>query len=144
MTSYQADVQAIEKLVEDLFAAISWDEKTSPNWDAFRSKVKSEVVLYPSARPVNPTSLDPFIAMMQGQKDSGGLRTFDEAVTGHKILVFGNFAVGLSAYSQQINGGDIGYGVNGFVFIKENGQWKIGAMCWDKETTEHPIPADLK
>ncbi len=143
MADYDADVKAIEKVVEDLFATLCWEEDTPPAWDKFRALTRPETVLYPSARPMSPTALEPFIAMMQGQRENGGLRTFDEGVTGHQVMVFGNFAVCLSGYTQQANGGDVGRGVNGFLFIKDEDGWKIGAMCWDKVSAAHPLPPEL-
>jgi hypothetical protein len=143
MVDYEADVRAIEALVETLFASLCWTAESPPDWDRFRAQVKPEALLLPSARPVSPTALEPFIAMMKGQRDSGALHTFEESVTKHKILVFGNIAVALSAYNQQINGGDVGQGVNGFLLIRESDGWKIGAMCWDSASADHPVPDDL-
>ena len=143
MADYESDVREIGALVEALFASLCWNADSPPDWGRFRAQLKPETLLYPSARPVSPTTLEPFIAMMQGQRDSGALHTFDEGVLKHQILVFGNIAVALSAYSQRINGGDVAHGVNGFLFVRESDGWKIGAMCWDNASADNPVPAAL-
>lgn len=63
--------------------------------------------------------------MMEGQRTSGAIAVFEEAVTGHRIAVFGNIAVALSAYTQRINGGDPGRGVNGFLLIEQDGNGRV-------------------
>lgn len=140
---YSSDVTAIETVIEALFAGITWSADRMPDWDGFRAQLHPATTMFPSARPCAPTTLEPFVAMMEGQRTSGAITVFEEDVTGHRIAVFGNIAVALSAYTQRINGGDLGRGVNGFLLIKQDGDWQIAAMCWDNARPDHPVPDDL-
>lgn len=140
---YSEDIAVIGSMIDDMFSAISWDESARPDWDRFSAPCFEGVMLYPSARPVNPTALAPFTKMMVGQRDSGKLKTFEEKTLGHHVRVFGNIAVALSSFETTINGGETSRGVNGFLLIREQDDWKIVAICWDSESEGRPIPADL-
>lgn len=137
------NIKEIETVVEQLFGAISWSASSPPDWKAFSDCCLPGAKLFPASRPVNPTDLLPFIEMMQGQYE-GDLKDFDEAVTGHHVRVFGNIAIAFSGYTQRINGGDLTRGVNGFVMIRNDGKWKIAAMCWDGEKEGAQVPEDLR
>ena len=142
-TDYQDDVTAIGALLERMFEAISWNGDDVPDWQGFTAPIHEAAVLYPSSRPSKPTTADAFVTMMEGQRSGGGLTALEEKICGHRIAVFGNIAVALSGYVVQVNGGQPGQGVNGMLLLKEDGKWRIGAMCWDNASPDHPLPDDL-
>lgn len=137
------DIQKIEDLIERLFHAISWSICSPPDWETFALCCIPEAKLFPAARPVVPTDLQPFMEMMKAQY-GGDLKDFDETVTGHHVRVFGNIAIAFSGYKQRINGGDQTRGVNGFLLLRANDNWKIAAMCWDGEKDTAQVPEGLR
>ena len=73
------------------------------------------------------------------------LRSFEEAVLGTEIRVFGNVAVALAACEITENGAEINRGVEMLLLIKDDGVWRIAsqAWAWDTETPSKRIPAHL-
>jgi hypothetical protein len=143
MADYAQDEARIREIVEQMFEAISWSDTKAPDFDAFASAVRKDAVLVPSARPVSPTDIDTFVGRMSGQHSSGGMKTFDERANKTIVKVFGNLAVAIGSYQAQIDGGPIGRGANGFLLIRNEGDWQIAAMSWDSEGDGKPMPAEL-
>lgn len=139
---HEADKQEIGQIIADLFEAISWTRDSPPDWDNFAQPYLDKALLFPSARPVSSKTLEEFIAMMQGQYPEK-MHTLQEDVIRNEVRVFGNLAMALSSYSANINGEPAGRGVNGFLFLRDDGKWKIGAMCWDNESEDNPLPEAL-
>lgn len=140
---HQRDIEAIEKTIEDMFAAISWSAESPPDWKKFAAPALEGAVLAPSARPAALKGMEEFVAGMKNQRDSGNLVDFEERVLGHHVRVFGNIAVALSSYASRINEGDEMRGVNAFLLVKTEGSWRIAGMAWDGATEERPLPDDL-
>jgi hypothetical protein len=71
------------------------------------------------------------------------LRSFEEAVLGSEVDVFGNIAVALAACEMTENAGDTNRGVEALLLIKDAGIWRIVSQAWDRESESEPIPAHL-
>jgi hypothetical protein len=142
MERQEGDLKAIRNLIGRQFASMSWTDATGPDFAAFESDFLQDASLYPSARPVSAQSLNAFVQRM-GQLARTTLPCFDERVIGTKILVFGNVAVAAVACANTENGREGNRNVEMMLLVKSDGQWKIAAQAWDKETKSLPIPDDL-
>ncbi|MDA5192929.1 nuclear transport factor 2 family protein [Govanella unica] len=140
---YAADIKAIEALIDTMFRSITWSPQAAPDWDGFAAPCLDEALLIPASRPAKPTTVQPFVAMMQKQRDDGNLVDFEEHTIGHHVRVFGNTAIAMSSFATRINKGDERRGVNAFMLVKTEDRWRIAAMCWDNESADHALPADL-
>jgi hypothetical protein len=89
-------------------------------------------------------TVEEFIARMQGLEASGKLRTFHETMLGTTIQVFGNVAVALGACEMLENGEEVTRDVGAFLFVNDDGEWRIAAQAWDLENDANPIPAHLR
>lgn len=143
MANYAKDEARIREIVEQMFAAISWSGEKAPDFGTFSGAVRKDAVLVPAARPVSPTDIDSFVGRMSGMYDNGSMKTFDERANKTIVKVFGNLAVAIGSYHAQFDGGPIGRGANGFLFVRNEGDWQIAAMGWDSEDETKPLPADL-
>ncbi|ABQ66869.1 hypothetical protein Swit_0501 [Rhizorhabdus wittichii RW1] len=143
MADYAKDEARIREIVEQMFEAINWSADKAPDFTAFAAAVRKDALLAPSARPVSPTDIETFVGRMRGQYESGGMKTFDERANKTIVKVFGNLAVAIGSYRAQIDGGPIGRGANGFLLVRNDGDWQIAAMGWDSEGEDKPMPAEL-
>ena len=143
MTDYAKDEARIREIVEQMFEAISWSGAKAPDFPAFSSAVRKDAVLVPAARPASPTDIDSFVARMSGLYDNGSMKTFDERANKTIVKVFGNLAVAIGSYQAQFDGGPVGRGANGFLLVRNEGDWQIAAMGWDSEDADKPLPAEL-
>jgi ketosteroid isomerase-like protein len=136
------DVQAIEAVIVRQFASLSWTPGTSADWDRFVADFFPEASLYPAARPAKRQTIEAFIERM---KDLEGtkLRSFEEAVLGTEIHVFGNVAVAVAVCEMTENGAEVHRGVEMLLLIKNAGAWQIVSQAWDTESPSQPIPMRL-
>ena len=135
------DTAAIGRIIDTMYAALCWSPERPPDWDAFRAVFREDAVLYPSARPTTPTTVEPFIARMSDLRAGGEIVRFDEEKFKDSLLVFGNIAVALSSYAATIDGKRQSRGINALLLTKDAGEWRCAAMAWDGEDEEKPIPA---
>ncbi len=134
------DVEAIGRLMAELFEAISWSPESPPDWQRFSQPCLDDLLMVPAARPAKTTALQPFMEMMQKQRDDGNLVNFNERTLGHHVRVFGNIAIAMCGFETRINDGDPQRGVNAFMLVKSEGSWRIAAMSWDNETDSRRLP----
>jgi Domain of unknown function (DUF4440) len=139
---HRNDVQAVEAIIARQFASLSWTPGTPADWNGFAADFFPEASLYPAARPAKRQTVEAFIERMKGL---GGtkLRSFDEAVLGTEIHVFGNVAVALAACEMTENGAELHRGVEMLLLIKNAGAWQIVSQAWDTESPSQPIPMRL-
>lgn len=138
------DEQAIVAIIEDMFAAISWDADNPPDLARFVAAVLPEATVVPSARPLAPTDITAFSQRMAGLYAEGAMKTFDERPLGTVVQVFGNIAVALGGFEAVVDGGAPGRGANAFVFVKDAEDWRIAAMAWDNEREALQLPSILQ
>lgn len=142
METAAADLQAIRNVIDRQFASMSWTTGGGPDTGTFRSDFLPTAQLYPSARPVSAISLDAFAGRM-GQLAQTTLASFRERVIGTRIVVFGQVAVATVACENTENDGEVNRNVEMMLLVKSDGEWKIAAQAWDKETARTQIPDDL-
>jgi hypothetical protein len=71
------------------------------------------------------------------------LRTFEEAVLGTEVRVFGNVAVAVAACETIENDADVTRGVEMLLLVKDQGAWRIVAQAWDTESPSKQVPEHL-
>jgi hypothetical protein len=139
---HRDDVQAIEAVIARQFASLSWTPGTSADWDGFAADFLPEASLYPAARPAKRQTVEGFIERMKGLEGTQ-LRSFEEAVLGTEIHVFGNVAVALAVCEMTENGTEVNRSVEMLLLIKNAGVWQIVSQAWDRESPSQPIPVRL-
>lgn len=137
------DEQAIFAIIEDMFAAISWDGNKAPELDRFAAAVIPEAAIIPSARPAAPTTIAAFGQRMGGLYDNGAMTTFAERPLSSVVQIFGNIAVALGGYEAVVDGGEPSRGANAFLFVKDGDGWHVAAMAWDNERDDLRLPSCL-
>ena len=137
-----ADEAAIRALIGNHFEAMRWSPEEPADWATFADDFLPGATLYPTARPVQPKSVDEFIERMKGVAENV-LHTFEEHTRGMEILFFGNVAVVLAGSEMLENGTEVNRDVSGYLMVKNDGEWRITAHAWDKATDEFPIPEHL-
>jgi surfactin synthase thioesterase subunit len=139
---HRDDVQAIEAVIARQFASLSWTPGTSAAWDRFAADFFPDASLYPAARPAKRQTVEAFIERMKSLEETK-LRSFEEAVLGTEIRVFGNVAVALAACEMTENGAEVHRGVEMLLLIKDANAWQIVSQAWDSESPSRPIPIRL-
>jgi ketosteroid isomerase-like protein len=139
---YGNDVQAIKAIIAQQFASLSWTPGAPADWDRFVADFFPEASLYPAARPAKRQTIEGFIERMRGLEGTK-LRSFEEAVLGTEIHVFGNVAVAVAVCEMTENGTEVHRGVEMLLLIKNDGTWQIVSQAWDMESPSQPIPMRL-
>ena len=136
--------KAINQLVLDAYAAISFDEGTIPDFDAL-GQVFTPDAIFRNFRfdTLSTATFDEFLGGYKASIEAGNLKSFNEVELGGKTEYFGNIGHRISAYASYINSPDtIGErGVNSFQVIKLDGEWRVNSIVWDIESEALPIPA---
>ena len=136
------DTRAIRELVARQFASLNWSPERSADWKAFAADFQSDATLYPAARPAKVQTVQAFVERMKGLAETK-LRSFQEAVLGTQVHVFGNVAVAIAGCEIVENTSDVTRGVEMMLLVKEEGTWRIVSQAWDKESAANPIPPTL-
>jgi hypothetical protein len=136
------DRREIRALISRQFASLSWDDIKPPDWDGFTADFLPAAPLFPSARPLAPSTVPAFVDRMKSLSGSS-LRSFQEEVVGANIHVFGQVAVAVVACEVTENEKDRSRSVEMMLLVKDNGSWRIAAQAWDQVTATRPVPASL-
>lgn len=136
------DVEAIEALIAQQFASLTWRPGTSANWEAFTNDFLPDAPLYPAARPVRPQTATAFVERMQGLAGTT-LTSFRERVLGTEIRIFGNVATAVAGCEITENDTQMNHGVEMLLLVKTDGVWQIAAQAWDTEAPSKPMPTHL-
>jgi hypothetical protein len=136
------DVRAIEALVARQFASLSWGPDKPAGWEVFAADFLPEASLYPAARPAKRQAVQAFVERMRGLAETK-LRTFEEAVLGIEVRVFGNVAVAVAACETTENKADVNRGVEMLLLVKDEGAWWIASQAWDTEGPSRQVPEHL-
>jgi hypothetical protein len=137
-----ADERRILEIIQGMFDAISWTAEAGPDLDRFAAAVRKDAVVVPSARPASPTSIEAFAARMGSLHASRAMTNFVEEPTGTVIKVFGNIAVAIGGFTALADGAT-SRGANAFLFVRDDGDWRIAGMAWDNEGPDKPLPEEL-
>ncbi len=137
-----ADIAAIRKLIDAQFANLSWDERREAGWAAYEADFLPGAALFASARPVQAQSVPHFVERMKRLSKST-LRSFEESVTGARIIVFGTIAIAVASCEAIENGAGVDRTVEMLLLVKDQGEWRIAAQAWDKVDPAAPASAAM-
>jgi len=134
---------AIKKAVDDAYAAISFKDGQSPQFDSIK------YAFIPQAQLINfitdtaqILSIDDFVKAFRNYVESTKIQTFNEQEIYGRTDQFGSIAQRISSYKTYINSLDIvkERGVNSFQLIKTPRGWKVSSIIWDVEKAGLSIP----
>lgn len=135
--------QGINQAVRNAYALISFDEGSTPDYEALKSVFMPQATFYNfAADSLRFQFLDEFVAGFKGAIDAGSLMAFKEVELGGKTEYFGKVGHRMSAYGSYINGSEeiLAKGVNSFQVLKVDGKWLVNSIIWDIEKMDQPIP----
>jgi hypothetical protein len=140
MTTDDTDIAAIRAVIAAQFESLSWSPGKPADWDAFRATFFPDTTFIPAARPARRQSVEQFIARLQQLEADGKLTHFHETMLGATIHVYGTVAVALAACEMLENETATTRDMSAFLFVKDDGTWRVAAQAWDLETEERPVP----
>jgi hypothetical protein len=139
---------ALESLIAQFFAAVSFPEGGSPHYDAIRDLFVPEGLLIKNSGDEPEISgLDAFIAPRQELFDAGRLTFFEEVEVAARTETFGNVAHRLSTYDKRGVQDGVAFSASGIIttqFIATPAGWRMTSMAWDDERPGLSIPADYR
>lgn len=139
-----------ESVVDELYALVTFDPGTTPDWDRVRALFIDEavIVLRTSRTETSVFSVDGFVGDFVSFIDRVNAKEtgFVERIIRTKSLVFGDIAHILVLYEAQIPGSERGpqQGVDSFQLVRKNGRWRIASVVNDIPTPDRPIPEELQ
>lgn len=99
------DEAAIRFLILRQMASLTWSKGGTPDREGFEAGFLAEASLFPSTRPLHPTTPDAFARRMEGLA-AHALKSFDEQVLGSRVLVYGRVPLALVAVEACENDAD--------------------------------------
>ncbi len=142
-TTVSEKEKAINQVVKDAYASISFEKGATLDYEALRALFTSDATLYNfRGDSLAFSNIDDFIAGFKAGIDSGEMIAFNEVELGGETEYFGKIGHRISAYASYFDGSEeIGEkGVNSFQVIKVNGKWLINSIIWDVEKNGQSIP----
>lgn len=142
-TSVSEKEKAINQVVRDAYALISFEKGTNIDSEALKAVFTTDATLYSfSGDSLAFYKIDDFITGFKASIDGGEMIAFNEVELGGKTEYFGKIGHRISAYASYFDGSEeIGEkGVNSFQLIKLNGRWLINSIIWDVEKNGQSIP----
>ena len=139
---------AIQSLVEQFFAAVSFPEGGAPQYERIRDLFIPEGRLIKNSGDVPEISdLDAFIAPRQALVDEGRLTAFEEVELASRTEAFGNIAHRLSTYEKRGVQDGVAFSAIGVIttqFIATPEGWRMTTMAWDDERAGLVVPDDYR
>jgi hypothetical protein len=142
-----ADIRAVEAVVDGAYDAISGAVGKPRDWEAMRA------LYLPDAR-LTALRVD---EVWQGGVEEYIERTgpflvdngFSESTLVNRTQIYGDIAHVWSSYSGDWTeeGGSEGKtrGINSFQLVRQgDGSWRIHSILWQAETDQFPLPADME
>jgi len=142
-TTVSEKEKAINQVVKDAYAFISFEKGTTLDYEALRAIFTADATLYNfRGDSLAFSNIDDFIAGFKASIDGGEMIAFNEVELAGKTEYFGKIGHRISAYASYFDGADeIGEkGVNSFQVLEVNGKWLINSIIWDVEKDGQSIP----
>jgi hypothetical protein len=138
------DLEAIDLLTRNLYAAISFGAGGKPDLSGLRS------LFLPPGNLINNNEENPlvwdleaFVEIYRHQIATGAVASFaEEEITG-RTEIFGNIAHRFSSYQARVQAGDseaVILGINSIQFLKTGGVWRVVSIVWNDQKEDRPIP----
>lgn len=137
-----ADVAAIEALIQRQFESLQWTPARAADWQGFAGDFVPGAQLFPAARPVAPKTVPEFVSRMQGLSQTT-LKSLGERFAGARILAYGNVAVALAVCELTENGVAATANLEALLLVKEGDAWRIAAQAWDTITPGKPASKQI-
>ncbi|UWQ93832.1 nuclear transport factor 2 family protein (plasmid) [Rhodobacteraceae bacterium M382] len=125
------DRAEITALIQRQFAALCWDEHTSPDTQALISAYLPDASLFASARPATAQTAADFGERMVALRDSGALPVFSEKGRGLHIWITGAVAVALAGCEMHENRKTVTQDISAFLLVRNPQGWVIASQAWD-------------
>jgi len=127
---------SIAQLLDQLYAVISFEEGTEPNWGALE-QVFSKHARITRVTPDGTDYMDPssFLEMTQSMLELGAYTSFYELEIARRIERFSNVAQVWSLYETRRNRAAreaLGRGINSIQLIREGDHWRVLGLLWDE------------
>jgi hypothetical protein len=140
--------QTVHSVIEDLYAAVSFDPGESPDWDRVRSFFLPEAVVVVAPRGTSPAQvmdLDAFIADFETFYDARDIAThgFRETVAGTEVTEYANIAHAFVVFEPRIGprrDGPTVPGLDSIDLVRMDGRWWIASITTQFSSEEAPIP----
>jgi hypothetical protein len=146
-----ADGASIDSILAALYASVSHDESSSPNWERMRGIFLQVGMLIP---PKNPRSelftvldVDGFEQRVKesiaSSKSKGDPTAFFEKEIARRADCFGNVCQVFSTYESRRAPADekpFVRGINSIQLVNDGHRWWIASVAWDQERPDNPIP----
>jgi hypothetical protein len=131
-----ADDSAIARLLEQLYAVISFEEGGEPNWPAMET-LFSEHARITRVTPEGTDYLSPqsFLAMTRNMLELGAYTSFYEFEVARTVRAFGNVAQVWSLYETRRHREAtqaLGRGINSIQLVREGDAWRVLSLLWDE------------
>jgi hypothetical protein len=140
--------RALQSLIGQFFAAVSFPEGGAPHYDRIRDVFVPEGLLIKNSGEAPEISgLDAFIAPRQALFDAGRLTSFEEVEVAARTEAFGNVAHRLSTYDKRGVQDGAAFAATGIIttqFIATPAGWRMTAMAWDDERPGLVVPDDYR
>jgi hypothetical protein len=145
------DGASVDAILAALYASVSHDEASTPNWERMRELFLQVGMLIP---PKNPKS-DLFTVVdvdgfeqrvkesMAAAKAKGDPTSFFEREISRKADCFGNVCQVFSTYESRRAPTDekpFIRGINSIQLVNDGHRWWIASCAWDTERPDNPIP----
>lgn len=147
-----SDGASVDAILAALYASVSHDSATEPNWARMRDIFLQVGMLIP---PKNPKS-DMFTVLdvdgfeqrvresMAAAKQKGDPTSFFEHEIARRLDCFGNVCQAFSTYEARRAPSDekpFVRGINSIQLVNDGRRWWIASVVWDTERADNPIPA---
>ena len=138
------DLEAIDALTRDLYAAISFEEGEKPDLDGLKGLFLSPGNLI-NNNEENPMvwDLEAFVETYRQQLSGGAVHSFVEEEISAQTDLFGSVAHRFSTYQARFRAGQseaVILGINSIQFIKTGGAWRVVSIIWNDQKEDLPIP----
>jgi hypothetical protein len=138
------DEAAINKVVHEAYAAISFSKGDTPNYEHIKSYfIPKAQVIDNSADSAQVASIGQFIYLYRSHVEADTVYAYSEKETFGKTEQFGKIAERISTYTATTNSkkaNSTETGVNSFQLIKTPAGWKISSIIWDTEKDGLKVP----
>lgn len=142
----QADVSSIDRIVNAIYAAITFQEGESPDMERFRGLFTPDAsFIRITGEGVNKMTTDSFIASFRERIKTGVLKSFHESEIYRKMNTYGSMAQVFTTYRKGLNTKDPALfvrGINSLQLYYDGQRWWIASLVWEDERSDNPIPEE--
>lgn len=139
----QAELEAVQRVVDLTYQVSSFDDIATADPDAFRIPFTSTARLgYISNGELVARTVGDYVDVRRSMVEAGAPRSLVEWELDGFTELYGDVAHRISSYAVRIDGtSDIAErGIMSFQLLRVGGEWKVHSLVWDAESDDQPIP----